>query len=143
MKAKNRTLTAVMSGLMMVLSGCAEKESGESASYQLISAKQAYEIMAGTEDYVLLDVRTQEEYDEAHIEGALLLPSYDIAARAETVLTDKDALILVYCRSGSRSAASAKKLAELGYTRVYDFGGISGWPYAPSASSGNLFPDEN
>lgn len=80
-------------------------------------------------DAILLDVRTQEEYDTQHIEGATLLTDSEIAERAADVLPNKDAVILVYCRSGRRSAASSQQLAELGYTNVYDFGGIIDWPY--------------
>ena len=81
------------------------------------------------EDYIILDVRTQEEFDEAHIDGAILIPDYEIAAKAESVLKDKDQLILVYCRSGRRSKLAAEALVKLGYTNVKEFGGIIDWPY--------------
>ena len=80
-------------------------------------------------DYILLDVRTQEEYDEKHIPGAVLIPNTEIAELAETVMPDKDQLILVYCRSGRRSKLAAEALAELGYTNIREFGGIVDWPY--------------
>lgn len=94
-----------------------------------ITAEQAKEMLAGNADFILLDVRTEEEYKEKHIEGALLIPDYEIASRAETQLPDKDAIILVYCRSGHRSENAASVLADLGYVNVYDFGGIQSWPY--------------
>lgn len=100
-----------------------------SGTYMTITAEAAMAMMADTQNYVLLDVRTQEEYEQAHIAGALLLPYDEIAAGAEALLPDKDALILVYCRSGRRSAIAAQALSDLGYTQVYDFGGIVDWPY--------------
>lgn len=98
-------------------------------SYEQITPAQAKEIMDEREDYIILDVRTQEEFDEAHIDGAILIPDYEIAAKAESVLKDKDQLILVYCRSGRRSKNAADELVKLGYTNVKEFGGIIDWPY--------------
>lgn len=94
-----------------------------------ITAEEAKEIMDSTEDYVLLDVREQDEFAEGHIEGAVLIPYESIGDRAENELPDKEQTILVYCRSGRRSAIAAKALAELGYEDVRDFGGIIDWPY--------------
>jgi rhodanese-related sulfurtransferase len=78
---------------------------------------------------IILDVRTPEEYEEGHIEGAILIPDNEITAKAEELLSDKNATILVYCRSGRRSALAAQALSELGYNKIYDFGGIIDWPY--------------
>ena len=96
---------------------------------QKISAQQAKEMMDGSSALILLDVRTQEEYDEGHIGGALLIPDYEIGDKAGEQLEDKDATILIYCRSGRRSALAAQALSDLGYSSVYDFGGIIDWPY--------------
>jgi len=85
--------------------------------------------MCDTDGYILLDVRTDEEYNAEHIEGAVLIPDYEIGSRAETDLPDKTALVLVYCRSGRRSANAANELIGMGYTSIYDFGGIIDWPY--------------
>ena len=101
----------------------------QEAGYQKISAEQAKEMMDETDDWILLDVRTQEEYQEEHIEDAILIPDYKITSRAVSEIPDKDAVILVYCRSGRRSAAAAHELVGMGYTNVYDFGGIADWPY--------------
>lgn len=127
---------------MLGLSACASPNAGDSsaAAHKTITPEEAKNIMTDTEGWLLLDVRTEEEYLEAHIGGAVLLPSQRIAAEAEQVLTDKAQTILVYCRSGRRSAAAAKTLADLGYTGVHDFGGIVDWPYdtvtgAPDAPS--------
>jgi len=101
----------------------------QAAVYQKISAKEAKQMMDEGGDFILLDVRTAEEFAEKRIAGAILIPDFEIAARAAAELTDKDARILVYCRSGRRSALAAQALADLGYTNVYDFGGITSWPY--------------
>lgn len=98
-------------------------------SYTQISAEQAMTIMDEQEDYILLDVRTESEFAEGHIEGAILIPNTEITSRAEEELPDKDALILLYCRSGNRSKQAAQALADLRYTNVQEFGGIIDWPY--------------
>lgn len=98
------------------------------ATYKKISAEEAKKII-DSEDVIVLDVRTQEEYNEGHIVNAVLLPVNDIADKALETLPNKDAKILVYCRSGNRSATASKQLIKMGYTNVYDFGGIISWPY--------------
>ncbi len=98
------------------------------AAVNTITAEKAMEMMASGDAYTLVDVRTQEEYDEGHIEGALLLPNDQLETLAAEQLTDKDAVILVYCRSGNRSAQASQLLVKLGYTKIYDFGGIIDWP---------------
>ena len=94
-----------------------------------ITAEEAKQIMDNEEGYIILDVRTREEYDQGHIPGAIVISHEEIAEKAEDVLTDKDQLILVYCRSGRRSKIAAEALVELGYTNIREFGGISDWPY--------------
>ena len=98
-------------------------------NYQQISQEQAKEMMdAGS--VVILDVREQYEYDAGHIPGAVLLPLGAIDEEsAAGVIPDQDADVLVYCRSGNRSKKAAAALAELGYTAIYEFGGITTWPY--------------
>ncbi|MBR2869042.1 MAG: rhodanese-like domain-containing protein [Clostridia bacterium] len=100
-----------------------------SDGYYQITPEDARNIMGGESDYVILDVRTQDEYNELHIPDAVLLPDTEICNRASEVLPDKDKLILVYCRSGRRSKNASAELAALGYTNVYEFGGIIDWPY--------------
>ena len=120
----------VLPVLMALLTGCsAEKGEKDVAGYEQITAQQAKEIMNTQEDYVILDTRTQEEYEQGHIPGAVLIPYDEILEKAEKVLPDKDQLILVYCRSGRRSKLAAQDLADLGYTNVKEFGGIIDWPY--------------
>ena len=99
------------------------------AEYHKTSQEEAKKIMDSGEVYTLLDVRTQPEYDEKHIVGAMLIPDQEIRDRAARELPDKDALILVYCRSGARSKNAAEILVALGYTDVRDIGGINTWPY--------------
>ena len=94
-----------------------------------ITAQQAKEMMDTQSDYIILDTRTQEEYDEGHIPGAILIPYDEILQKAESVLTDKNQLILVYCRSGRRSKLASEDLVKLGYTNIREFGGINDWPY--------------
>ena len=115
---------------VMMLTACGQdKENDQGAVYVNITAEEAKQIMDTEEGYIILDVRTQEEFDEGHIPGAILIPDYEIKARAEEELTDKDQLILVYCRSGRRSKVAAEALVELGYTNIKEFGGIIDWPY--------------
>ena len=85
--------------------------------------------MDSGEEHFILDVREQDEYDEGHIAGAMLIPYTEIENKAEGMLTDKDKLILVYCRSGSRSKIASESLSKLGYTNVKEFGGIIDWSY--------------
>ena len=110
--------------LVLLLTACAQ-----AASYEQITQEEAKQIMDTTNGYILLDTRTQEEYDQSHIPGALLIPHTEIADRAKAELPDKDQVILVYCRSGNRSKQASAALAELGYTNVKEFGGINTWPY--------------
>ena len=115
---------------VMMLTACGQdKGNNQGAVYVNITAEEAKQIMDSEEGYIILDVRAQEEYDESHIPGAILIPHTEIEARAEEVLTDKDQLILVYCRSGRRSKIAAEALVELGYTNIKEFGGIIEWPY--------------
>ena len=115
---------------VMTLTACGQdKENDQGAVYVNITAEEAKRIMDSEEGYIILDVRTQEEYDQGHIPGAIVISHEEIAEKAEDVLTDKDQLILVYCRSGRRSKIAAEALAELGYTNIKEFGGILDWPY--------------
>lgn len=101
----------------------------QSQEYRLIDASAAYQMMLDYPDAIVLDVRTNEEFSLEHIPGAKILPYDEIYSAADGALPDKDALILIYCRSGRRSAIAAEELASMGYTRAFDFGGIIDWPY--------------
>ena len=113
--------------LTMALSSCSS--GAVNASYEQINAEQARFLMKTEKDYVIIDSRTQEEFDAGHIEGAIMIPEYEMADRAPEMLKKKDQLILVYCRSGRRSKIASQVLVELGYTNVKEFGGIIDWPY--------------
>ena len=115
---------------VMMLTACGQdKENDQGAVYMNITAQEAKEIMDTEEGYIILDVREQDEYDAGHIPGAILISYTQIEEKANEMLPDKDQLILVYCRSGRRSKLAAEALAELGYTNIKEFGGISDWPY--------------
>lgn len=125
-----RKLISVFSILaaLLLVSACAPK--APVAEYHKISTEQAKERLDSGDELILLDVRTQEEFDAGHIEGAILLPNETITDTEQPdVLPDLNAEILIYCRSGNRSAQAANKLVAQGYTNVYDFGGIIDWPY--------------
>ena len=115
---------------VMMLAACGQdKQKDQGAVYMNITAEEAKQIMDTEEGYIILDVRTQEEYDQGHIPGAIVISHDEIVEKAEEVLTDKDQLILIYCRSGRRSKLAAEALVELGYTNIREFGGIIDWPY--------------
>ena len=99
------------------------------AEYRKISAQEAKIMLDENPDAILLDVRSEAEFKEQHIKGAILFPVAEIKGKAANKLPDKNALILIYCRSGIRSKDAANQLISIGYTNVYDFGGIIGWPY--------------
>ena len=111
---------------VMLLTACGQNKE---AAYVNITAEEAKQIMDTEEGYIILDTRTQEEYDEGHIPGAIQISHDEIEEKAEGMLPDKDQLILVYCRSGRRSKIAAETLVELGYTNIKEFGGIIDWPY--------------
>lgn len=97
-------------------------------SYRQVSMQEAIELMHSESDYIILDVRTQAEYQSGHIPGAICIPNETILHDDIPELPDKDQMILVYCRSGNRSRQASAKLAALGYTGVVEFGGIHAWP---------------
>ena len=114
---------------LFILSGCNQNQNTKENTYMQITAKEAKNIMETETDYIILDVRTEEEFKEGHIKNALLIPDYEIAEKTESVLTNKEQLILVYCRSGRRSKIAANELTTLGYSNIKEFGGIIDWPY--------------
>ena len=111
--------------IAILLTGCSNQSEG--GSYMEISVNEAIEMMETEKDYIILDVRTIEEYKEGHIPNAICVPNETIGENAMEELPDKEQVIFVYCRSGNRSKQAATKLAEQGYTKVYEFGGIIDW----------------
>ena len=104
-------------------------EKGEDFMFEQITAEEAKKIMDSDAEYTILDVREEDEFAEGHIPGAILIPHTEIEDKAEEMLTDKEEIILVYCRSGRRSKLAAEAMARLGYKNVKEFGGIMDWPY--------------
>ena len=122
----------------LMLTACTQKPQEEpmkqptdqtQSAYVNISAEEAKRIMDSQTGYVILDVRTQEEFEEKHIPGAILIPYDEIEEKASAMLQDKNQLFLVYCRSGRRSKIAAEALEDMGYTNIKEFGGINDWPY--------------
>ena len=128
MLKRNKRFLLMLLTLALPL-GCVGCSDGGSATYEQISGAEAKALMDSESGYIIIDARTQSEYDEGHIPGAILIPEYEIADRAENELPDKDQLILVYCRSGRRSKIAAEELVKLGYVNVKEFGGIIDWEY--------------
>lgn len=125
--------TAALLALFLLLAGCGtntmENDTMEKKTYQQITQEKAKN-MIDSQDVIILDVREQHEFDAAHIPNAVLLPVGTIAEEtAAAVIPEKDSVVLVYCRSGNRSKTASAALCELGYSQVYEFGGINTWPY--------------
>ena len=132
-------LGAVAIMLMMILSACngnqennlqgnvSQSDTQQATTYECITQEEAHALMEDGNDCIILDVRTQEEYDERHILNAICIPNETIGTEPPTELPDKDQLILVYCRSGNRSKQASEKLAAMGYTNIKEFGGINTW----------------
>ena len=127
-----RTKICLIILVLLSIAGCGMKDKamdgdGMLKSYQKISQAEAKEMMKKDDGHIIVDVRRQDEYDSGHIPGAVLIPNESIGTEKPEELPDPDQIILVYCRSGNRSSQAAQKLFDMGYTRVYDFGGINTW----------------
>ena len=127
---KRSAMVLVMA--LLFLAGCSSKGKvmdgdGMVRSFHQISQEKAAEMMALDDGHVVVDVRRQEEYDEGHIPGAVLIPNESIGTERPAELPDLNQVILLYCRSGNRSKQAAQKLFDMGYTNIYEFGGISTW----------------
>ena len=115
--------------MTLLLTGCtAPKPATEANTYRQITMQEAVEMMEKEDDYIILDVRTEQEYIAGHIPGAIVIPNETIGTEEIAQLPDKDQLIMVYCRSGNRSKQASEKLVKLGYTNIVEFGGIIDWP---------------
>ena len=123
---KRRIGTATLLLAALLLSGCAAPP--QDIGYRRITMEEAVQMMRDESGYLILDVRTAEEFREKHIPDAINIPNETITTEAPPQLPDKGQLILVYCRSGNRSKQASAKLVALGYTNVVEFGGINDWP---------------
>lgn len=122
----SRWKQAAASLLLLLLGGCAA-QNGEDNAYRQVTMDEAVQLMETETDYLVVDVRTPEEFEEKHIPGAVLVPNESIADEPPAALPDREQMLLIYCRSGNRSKQAAAKLAALGYTNVIEFGGINSW----------------
>ena len=127
-----KNIILFFAAILFLLTGCASRGQvmdgdGMLNSYKQISQEQAKEMMEKDDGHVVVDVRRQDEYDAGHIPGAILIPNESINKDQPEELPDLDQIILVYCRSGNRSKQAAQKLFDMGYTNIYEFGGIIDW----------------
>ncbi len=138
MNRKRKLVSILFVSVLLGLSGCstgaetgssagAETSSTAGAAYKQIDQESAKEMMAKDDGHVIVDVRRQDEYDSGHIPGAILIPNESIESDPPEALPDLEQIILVYCRSGNRSKQASEKLASMGYTHIYEFGGINTW----------------
>ena len=112
---------------LLLLTGCT-KQSYQEKTYRQVSTKEAITMMKEESEYLSVDVRTLEEFNDKHIPGAINVPNESIGTEDIPELPKKDQLIFVYCRSGNRSKQASEKLVALGYTNIVEFGGINSWP---------------
>ena len=126
--SRKMRIFVIILAILMIFTGCGGTTTVEN-NYQQISQEKAKEMM-DTQSVLILDVREQNEFDAGHIPGAILLPVGTITKdTAAAVIPELDTVVLVYCRSGNRSKTASQALADLGYTSIYEFGGINTWPY--------------
>ncbi|MBO4384925.1 MAG: rhodanese-like domain-containing protein [Clostridia bacterium] len=124
-----KRLLLFLLALVLAFAGCSQKLDGDGMerSFTIITQEKAREMMARDDGHIVLDVRRQDEFEAGHIPGAVCLPNEDIGTEPPAELPDLDQIILIYCRSGNRSKQAARKLFDMGYTNVYEFGGIIDW----------------
>ena len=143
MKRLTRILlpTVIALTAVLILTGCGssadDKTVGDKKTYRQVSPEEAAAMMEEETGYIILDVRTQEEYETAHIPGAICIPNETIGTEDIPELPDKEQLILVYCRSGNRSKQASEKLVNQGYTNIVEFGGINSWTGKSVSGSDN------
>lgn len=134
---KKIALFTALACIMFSLQGCAndmpmddnqEAVQENSSAYHKIDAKEAKD-MIDNDKVTIVDVRTEQEYQEKHIPDSILVPNETIEEEAKDKLPDKEAVLLVHCRTGVRSKQASDKLVQMGYKNIYDFGGINDWPY--------------
>jgi len=119
-----KRIILILLAALLCLTGCSAEEK---MTYRQISQEEAKQMMVRDDGHIIVDVRRQDEYDTGHIPGTILIPNESIGTEQPEQLPDKDQIILIYCRSGRRSKEAAQKLADMGYTIIYEFGGIIDW----------------
>lgn len=129
-----KIILGVLMILLSLIAVSCQGNDGEEAKtddleFKVITSEEAKKMMDTKEDILILDVRTEEEYKEGHLKGAVLIPVTELAERATAELADKNQTILVYCRSGNRSRQASELLVDLGYTNIFDMGGLNAWNY--------------
>ncbi|MDO5110622.1 MAG: rhodanese-like domain-containing protein, partial [Erysipelotrichaceae bacterium] len=127
-----KTMNLIAAGLLAasLLCGCsADEDADTEPGYTQISQEEARDMMNSDDSYIIADVRTADEFEESHIPGAINIPVEHLAGLADDLLPDREEIIMIYCRSGNRSKQAAEILAGMGYTNLYEFGGINTWPY--------------
>ncbi len=136
-----RTIALTAASLCLLLSACGNETSlpesvlsevptatfSETATYQQITQEEAEEMMRADDGLIIVDVRRQDEFESGHIPGAILIPNESIGTECPKELPDLNQIIMIYCRSGRRSKEASQKLADMGYTHIYEFGGIIDW----------------
>lgn len=122
-----RTAALFLTACLLLAMSCISCGSSGKGGYTRITQEEAAQMMERDDGHVIVDVRRQDEYDSGHIPGAILLPNESIEDQPPEALPDKEQIILIYCRSGNRSKQAAQKLADMGYTHIYEFGGINTW----------------
>ena len=125
--SKIKCFIGVVVLIMLVVSGCSVSEQTKEGTYVQITMDEAVQMMKNESNYIILDVRTEAEYNAGHIPNAICIPNETIVEDNIPELPDKEQCILVYCRSGNRSKQASDKLARFGYTNIYEFGGIIDW----------------
>lgn len=128
---KRVTLLIILFVGILSLISCGKNEEAitEVAAFSKISSEDAKKIIDEEKNIVIIDVRTEDEYNSGHIKNSILIPVNDLKFKAEDILKDKNQKILIYCRTGNRSNTAGKILDEMGYSNIYDFGGINSWEY--------------
>lgn len=128
---KRVTLLIILFVGILSLISCGKNEEAitEVAAFSKISSEDAKKIIDEEKNIVIIDVRTEDEYNSGHIKNSILIPVNDLKDKAENILKDKNQKILIYCRTGNRSNTAGKILDEMGYSNIYDFGGINSWEY--------------
>ena len=125
-----KTLAVLLAAVLLIPAGCSPRpvEAGTlDRGYTRISQEEVRKMMELEDGHVILDVRRQDEYDAGHIPGAILIPNESIGTEQPEELPEPNQIILIYCRSGNRSKQAAQKLFDMGYTNIYEFGGINEW----------------